>query len=79
MPEARFLGKLDNEDVIWRLREYDVFTFPTHHSGERSSGVLIEAFAASCLTLASDCNYNGPLVSDAPYSNHEVQQRLRTH
>lgn len=63
-PKARFLGKLDNEDVIWRLREYDVFAFPTYYSGEGFPGVLVEAFAAGCLILASDWNYNGQLVSD---------------
>ena len=83
-PEARFLGKLDNEDVIGRLREYDVFAFPTYYSGEGFPGVLVEAFAAGCLILASDWNYNGQLVSDGedgllfePRSSDAIREQLQ--
>jgi len=61
---ANFLGKLDNEDVIDRLREYDVFVFPTYYPGEGFPGVLVEAFAAGCVILATDWNFNGELIAD---------------
>jgi glycosyltransferase involved in cell wall biosynthesis len=83
-PNAQFLGKLDNEEVIPRLREYDVFAFPTFYSGEGFPGVLVEAFAAGCLVLASDWNYNGKLVSDGhdgllfePESSDAIETKIQ--
>jgi glycosyltransferase involved in cell wall biosynthesis len=82
-PGARFLGKLDNGDVIQRLRGYDVFAFPTYYPGEGFPGVLVEAFAAGCLILASDWNYNSQLVSDGhdgllfePKSSRSIRERI---
>lgn len=82
-PGAQFCGKLDNGDVIQRLRGYDVFAFPTYYPGEGFPGVLVEAFAGGCLVLASDWNYNGELVSDGedgllfePQSSESIQESL---
>lgn len=82
-PEATFRGKLDNEEVIPRLREYDVFAFPTYYPGEGFPGVLVEAFAAGCLVLASDWNYNDQLVVDdydgllfEPQSSEAIRAKL---
>ncbi|WP_318568645.1 glycosyltransferase [Salinigranum marinum] len=63
-PNASFRGKLDNEQVIPQLREYDVFAFPTYYPGEGFPGVLVEAFAAGCAILATDWNYNSELITD---------------
>lgn len=63
-PNASFRGKLANEQVIPRLREYDVFAFPTYYPGEGFPGVLVEAFAGGCAILATDWNYNSELITD---------------
>jgi glycosyltransferase involved in cell wall biosynthesis len=63
-PNATFRGKLENERVIPTLGGYDAFVFPTYYPGEGFPGALVEAFAAGCLVVASDWNYNDELVSD---------------
>lgn len=82
-PNAGFLGKVDNEDVIQILRNYDVFTFPTFYPGEGFPGVLVEAFAGGCLVLASDWNYNDQLVADGrdgllfePQSSADIKHKI---
>lgn len=62
-PNATFFGKLEG-DVIARLRDYDIFVFPTYYPGEGMPGALVEAFAGGCGITASDWNYNSELVSD---------------
>lgn len=60
---ATFHGKLEG-DVIRRLRDFDAFVFPSYYPGEGFPGALIEAFAAGCLVVATDWNYNDQLVAD---------------
>lgn len=79
---ATFLGKLEG-DVIRRLRDYDAFVFPTYYPGEGVPGALIEAFAAGCLVVASDWNYNDQLVTDGedgllfePQSVPDLQDKI---
>lgn len=59
---AQFLGKIKEGGVIPKLREYDVFVFPTYYPGEGFPGAVIEALASGCLVIASDWNYNGELI-----------------
>lgn len=62
-PNATFHGKLEG-DVIRRLRDFDAFVFPSYYPGEGFPGALIEAFAAGCLVVATNWNYNDQLVTD---------------
>ena len=59
---VQFKGEIINEEVINKMREYDMLLFPTYYPGEGFPGVIVEAFMAGIPVLATDWNYNSELI-----------------
>ncbi len=59
-----YKGVVNNNEVVEKLSGYDVFIFPTEYTGEGFPAVLIEAYLAGLVVVASDMNYNTEIVKD---------------
>jgi glycosyltransferase involved in cell wall biosynthesis len=59
-----YKGLVNNNEVIEKLSVYDVFIFPTEYTGEGFPAVLIEAYLAGLVVVASDMNYNTEIVRE---------------
>src|SRR5699024_4320316 len=72
-----YKGIVKNEDVIKTLSKYDVFVFPTEADSEGFPAVIVEAYLAGLVVLASDINYNPEIVKDEKngwiFSSGDVQ------
>ncbi|WP_157911755.1 glycosyltransferase family 4 protein [Alteribacter populi] len=62
LPQINYKGVVANEDVISTLSKYNVFIFPTEYKGEGFPAVLIEAYLAGLVVVASDINFNTEIV-----------------
>lgn len=51
---CRYLGSVENKDVISTISYYDLFVFPTRFIGEGTPGVIIESLLGGVPVLTSD-------------------------
>jgi glycosyltransferase involved in cell wall biosynthesis len=64
IPQINYKGIVPNEDVITVLAQYNVFIFPTEYIGEGFPAVLVEAYLAGLVVIASDINFNTEIVAN---------------
>lgn len=64
IPQINYKGVVENEKVIEILSKYHVFIFPTEADTEGFPAVLIEAYFAGLVVVASDINFNTEIVKD---------------
>lgn len=62
--QINYKGVVSNEEVINILSKYDVFLFPTEYTGEGFPAVLVEAYLAGLVVIASDINFNTEIVKN---------------
>ena len=51
--KVRYCGVIDNDSVIRKLNDYDLFVFPTRYLGEGTPGVIAESLIAGTPILCS--------------------------
>lgn len=59
-----YMGTVLNRDVVSVLSDYHVFVFPSEYKGEGFPAVIIEAYMAGLVVVASDINYNAEIVAE---------------
>jgi len=57
-------GEIKPDEINQRIRDHDIFVFPTHHKGEGFPGVLLDAFFAGLPVIATDWRFNGEIIED---------------
>ncbi|SHH38755.1 glycosyltransferase family 4 protein [Desulfosporosinus lacus] len=62
LPGINYRGVVANGDVLTKLSQYHVFIFPTEYQGEGFPAVIIEAYLAGLVIVASDINFNTEIV-----------------
>jgi len=55
-------GEIKPDKINQRIRNHDIFVFPTHHKGEGFPGVLLDAFFAGLPVIASDWRFNSEII-----------------
>lgn len=60
---VRFLGKVSHQDVLVRLKDYDLLLFPTHER-EPGGNIVVEAMMAGCVVITSNVGGQSELVRD---------------
>lgn len=60
----KYLGAVDNSEVINILSKYDLFVFPTKFVGEGTPGVIVESLLAGTPVLTSDFPQAKYLLND---------------
>ncbi|MBN2183751.1 MAG: glycosyltransferase family 4 protein [Candidatus Krumholzibacteriota bacterium] len=61
---CRYGGRLQPDEVIGRLSEYDFLLLPTYHEGEGHPAVILQAFAAGVPVIATRWKSIPELVED---------------
>ncbi|MBG9814567.1 hypothetical protein ABD68_24335 [Bacillus endophyticus] len=64
--QINYKGVVPNNEVVETLSRYNIFLFPTEYPGEGFPAVLVEAYLAGLIVIASDMNFNSEIVK------HEV-------
>jgi glycosyltransferase involved in cell wall biosynthesis len=81
-PQINYKGVVANNDVVKTLSRYHVFIFPTECNTEGFPAVLIEAYLAGLVVVASDINFNTEIVNNNvngwtfPTGNDEVLEKV---
>ena len=78
-----YRGSLSNDDVIDRLRDYDIFVFPTRFVGEGVPGVMVESLLAGTPILTSKFPQSKTIINDGydaisfeMFNKEDLKQKL---
>jgi glycogen(starch) synthase len=59
---VRFIGKVPHDEVLRRLKDYDVLLFPTHER-EPGGNIVVEAMMAGCVVVTSNVGGQSELIA----------------
>lgn len=59
-----YKGNIENHLVTNKLKDYNLFLFPTRHKREGFPASIIDAYSAALPVIASDISYNSEIVID---------------
>lgn len=62
--KANYLGALKADEVLAKLKEYDVLLLPTYYKGEGYPGIIIEAFSAALPVITTSWRSISEIVTD---------------
>lgn len=78
-----YRGSLSSDDVIDRLRDYDIFVFPTRFVGEGVPGVMVESLLAGTPILTSKFPQSKTIINDGydaisfeMFNKEDLKQKL---
>lgn len=63
-PGCSYRGAVPSEELLLRMREYDVLLMPTFYEGEGYPGVILEAFSLGLPVIASNWKFIPEIVED---------------
>ena len=61
---CRYRGRLQPDDVIDRISEYDILLLPSYHEGEGHPAVILQSFAAGVPVITTDWRSIPEIVED---------------